>query len=307
MAAPASRMILVAGLAGLALRLVFGLAYWIDKPLTHDEGEYLELARSLSAGRGFAYGPEHDVGTAQQFGRAPLYPMFLAAIGATGAQPDSAPTRVKSAQAVLGDQPTVSVEVVQRVVATWREGGGPVVAPRYRGIRGNPVLFDEALFSALGDLVGDHGARDLIASDLSHREVARGGMREVQTAHRGRRRHRARLGQMNAELLGAEELEERALLGVIGTRGIAGRRANAAIALRDQLLARELLVLRVPLATDVLMQFLRERFRDRDHEWMTHSCASAVREHIQSLGPSRAYEQSRMAIEIDRALVHSGG
>jgi hypothetical protein len=90
-------MILVAGLAGLALRLVFGLAYWIDKPLTHDEGEYLELARSLSAGRGFAYGPEHDVGTGQQFGRAPLYPMFLAAIGATGAQPDSAPTRVKTA------------------------------------------------------------------------------------------------------------------------------------------------------------------------------------------------------------------
>ena len=46
------------------------------------------------------------------------------------------------AQAVLGDQPTVSVPVVQRVIATWREGGGPVVAPRYRGIRGNPVLFD---------------------------------------------------------------------------------------------------------------------------------------------------------------------
>jgi len=68
-------MILVAGLAGLALRLVFGLAYWIDKPLTHDEREYLELARSLSAGRGFAYGPEHDVGTAQQFGRAIVSPL----------------------------------------------------------------------------------------------------------------------------------------------------------------------------------------------------------------------------------------
>ena len=75
------------------------------------------------------------------------------------------PPNVGAALIVLGDQPTVSVEVVQRVVSTWREGGGPVVAPRYRGIRGNPVLFDEALFSALGALEGEHGARDLIASD----------------------------------------------------------------------------------------------------------------------------------------------
>jgi molybdenum cofactor cytidylyltransferase len=66
---------------------------------------------------------------------------------------------------VLGDQPTVSVQVVQRVVSTWREGGGPVVAPRYRGVRGNPVLFDEAMFGALGALVGEHGARDLVAAD----------------------------------------------------------------------------------------------------------------------------------------------
>jgi CTP:molybdopterin cytidylyltransferase MocA len=53
---------------------------------------------------------------------------------------------------------------MQRVMLAWREGGGPVVAPRYRGIRGNPVLFDSALFGALGALVGEHGARDLIAS-----------------------------------------------------------------------------------------------------------------------------------------------
>ena len=67
----------------------------------------------------------------------------------------------------LGDQPTVSAQVVERVLAAWREGGGPVVAPRYRGLRGNPVLFDSAMFGALGTLVGEHGARDLIASDPS--------------------------------------------------------------------------------------------------------------------------------------------
>ena len=75
------------------------------------------------------------------------------------------PPNVGAVLMVLGDQPTVSVQVVERVVAAWREGGGPVVAPRYRGLRGNPVLFDAALFGSLGSLVGEHGARDFIAAD----------------------------------------------------------------------------------------------------------------------------------------------
>jgi CTP:molybdopterin cytidylyltransferase MocA/NifU-like protein involved in Fe-S cluster formation len=75
------------------------------------------------------------------------------------------PPNVGAVLMVLGDQPTVSVQVVERVVAAWREGGGPVVAPRYRGLRGNPVLFDAALFGSLGSLVGEHGARDFISAD----------------------------------------------------------------------------------------------------------------------------------------------
>jgi CTP:molybdopterin cytidylyltransferase MocA/NifU-like protein involved in Fe-S cluster formation len=75
------------------------------------------------------------------------------------------PPNVGAVLMVLGDQPTVSVQVVERVVAAWREGGGPVVAPRYRGLRGNPVLFDAVLFDSLGSLSGEHGARDFIAAD----------------------------------------------------------------------------------------------------------------------------------------------
>lgn len=77
------------------------------------------------------------------------------------------PPNVGAVLVVLGDQPTVSTEVIGRVTKAWREGAGPVVAPRYRGLRGNPVLFDAAMFSALGALVGEHGARDLIAADPS--------------------------------------------------------------------------------------------------------------------------------------------
>jgi molybdenum cofactor cytidylyltransferase len=75
------------------------------------------------------------------------------------------PPNVGAVLMVLGDQPTVSAQVVGQVVAAWRGGAGPVVAPRYRGLRGNPVLFDAALFEALGALVGEHGARDFIAAD----------------------------------------------------------------------------------------------------------------------------------------------
>ena len=75
------------------------------------------------------------------------------------------PPNVGAALVVLGDQPTVSAQVVERVVSAWRLGGGPVVAPRYRGLRGNPVLFDSTLFVTLGALVGEHGARDFISED----------------------------------------------------------------------------------------------------------------------------------------------
>ena len=98
------RLIAAAVLAGLALRLAFGLLYWVDKPLTHDEREYLALAQSVSAGRGFVYTASHETGTAQQFGRAPAYPLFLTMIGAGAGerQHEASPVRVKVAQSIVG-------------------------------------------------------------------------------------------------------------------------------------------------------------------------------------------------------------
>ena len=97
----ARRLILVAVLVGFLLRLGFGLFYWTGKPLTHDEREYLALAASLAAGRGFTY-LEPSAGTSQQFGRAPGYPMFLAAVGAGQVDAEATPTRVKVAQSIVG-------------------------------------------------------------------------------------------------------------------------------------------------------------------------------------------------------------
>lgn len=96
------RLIMTAAIAGLLVRLAFAFLYWHDKPLTHDEREYLALAASVSAGRGFNYPAVHDPGTAQQFGRAPGYPLFLAAIGVNSTDLAATPANVKIAQAIAG-------------------------------------------------------------------------------------------------------------------------------------------------------------------------------------------------------------
>jgi 4-amino-4-deoxy-L-arabinose transferase-like glycosyltransferase len=66
---------------GVAARLAFSLGYWVDKPLTHDEREYLLLAANLADGRGFVYRqPDGSPAPGEHFGRAPVYPLLLAGI-----------------------------------------------------------------------------------------------------------------------------------------------------------------------------------------------------------------------------------
>ena len=97
---PAAVLVCVA--LGLALRLAFALFYWVDQPLTHDEREYLALARSVARGDGFHYpADEPHPGTAQQFGRAPGYPLFLASLRVMEPR-ERAPRRVQIAQAFVG-------------------------------------------------------------------------------------------------------------------------------------------------------------------------------------------------------------
>jgi 4-amino-4-deoxy-L-arabinose transferase-like glycosyltransferase len=98
----ARRLIVAAAAFGLLLRLVFALVYWVDRPLTHDEHEYLSLARGIANGTGFVYDDQVDAGTAQRFGRAPGYPLFLAALDAGRPVPAATPTRVKVAQSFIG-------------------------------------------------------------------------------------------------------------------------------------------------------------------------------------------------------------
>jgi 4-amino-4-deoxy-L-arabinose transferase-like glycosyltransferase len=114
-----SRWIVACVLVGLALRLAFALLYWVNQPLTHDEREYLALGRSVARGEGFQYpADEPSPGTAQQFGRAPGYPLFLSTLGITTTV-DHAPRRVQIAQAC------VSALGIWLIAAIARRAGGP--------------------------------------------------------------------------------------------------------------------------------------------------------------------------------------
>lgn len=75
----------------------------------------------------------------------------------------SLPREAEAAIVALGDQPRVPDAVVHALLTAWRATGHPIVAPSYRGVRGNPVLFDADVFGELARLDGDEGARSIIA------------------------------------------------------------------------------------------------------------------------------------------------
>lgn len=72
---------------------------------------------------------------------------------------------VAAAVVLLADQPFVTPAIVDRLLEEWRTSGAAIVAPVYRGTRGNPVLFGRAVFAELLAVTGDRGARALIAGD----------------------------------------------------------------------------------------------------------------------------------------------
>jgi molybdenum cofactor cytidylyltransferase len=64
---------------------------------------------------------------------------------------------------LLVDQPNVPSGLIDEVLSRYRRTLAPVVAPIHGSQRGNPVLFDKALFPELLQAQGDEGGRQVIA------------------------------------------------------------------------------------------------------------------------------------------------
>lgn len=72
-------------------------------------------------------------------------------------------TRIDAVLFALCDQPAFSAGMIGQFIATRESTGRNLIAARYQGHLGAPALFNRIHFPALTALVGDEGARKLIA------------------------------------------------------------------------------------------------------------------------------------------------
>jgi molybdenum cofactor cytidylyltransferase len=75
---------------------------------------------------------------------------------------DALPSRTGAALFLFADQPFVTSAMIRTLVQTHRLTFAPACIPVFEGQRGNPILFDKALFRELGELRGDFGGRVLL-------------------------------------------------------------------------------------------------------------------------------------------------
>ncbi|HEY88503.1 MAG TPA: HAD-IIA family hydrolase [Thermoflexia bacterium] len=74
------------------------------------------------------------------------------------------PASIEAAVFLPVDQPGLTPQFLQALVARWRASGADIVVPTHQGRRGGPVLFARTLFPALAQLSGDVGGRALFAA-----------------------------------------------------------------------------------------------------------------------------------------------
>jgi len=65
---------------------------------------------------------------------------------------------------ILADQPFMKASIINEIIRRYKRTHAPIVIPTYKGKRGNPVLFDKALFKEMLNTSGDVGARSIIRS-----------------------------------------------------------------------------------------------------------------------------------------------
>jgi molybdenum cofactor cytidylyltransferase len=84
---------------------------------------------------------------------------------------DAVPPEASGAMILLGDQPLLTIEVINRLVNAYRISRAAIVAPWAAGRRGNPVLFGRELFGELQEVRGDEGARAVIVAHAPRLEL----------------------------------------------------------------------------------------------------------------------------------------
>lgn len=63
---------------------------------------------------------------------------------------------------LLGDQPLLTIRVINKLINVFRSTSAPIVVPLYGKRPGNPVIFKTSLIPELQKLTGDTGGRELV-------------------------------------------------------------------------------------------------------------------------------------------------
>lgn len=63
---------------------------------------------------------------------------------------------------MLADQPLVTAAHIGQIIEKWGDDPDAIVATRYSGVNGPPVLFGRSYFAQLSRLEGDTGARQIL-------------------------------------------------------------------------------------------------------------------------------------------------
>jgi len=75
---------------------------------------------------------------------------------------DNAPAETEAILLCLVDGPFITVDIVNKVITTFRETGAAIVVPTFEGRRGHPSLFARSMFEPLRNAPPDEGARHVV-------------------------------------------------------------------------------------------------------------------------------------------------
>ncbi|HEX3270641.1 MAG TPA: molybdenum cofactor cytidylyltransferase [Ktedonobacterales bacterium] len=73
------------------------------------------------------------------------------------------PKNADGAIILLGDQPLITPEIIDAMIAESARDPDVIIAASYQGRRGNPVLFPRQYFGELEAITGDEGGRSVLA------------------------------------------------------------------------------------------------------------------------------------------------
>lgn len=67
---------------------------------------------------------------------------------------------------IMGDQPFISPDVVEKLIGIWEQNKLSIIVPRYNGENGMPTIFSRNFKKNLMNITGDKGGREVIKANI---------------------------------------------------------------------------------------------------------------------------------------------